>query len=80
MPYVLSWTGPGGFTSTSEDITGLSTGLYSLNLTDANTCAVFTLDSFYSIAKAHDVTAQSLHRFVKTNRAKHQATLDYSAA
>ncbi|MCD4769997.1 MAG: gliding motility-associated C-terminal domain-containing protein, partial [Bacteroidales bacterium] len=44
-PYVVSWTGPDGFTSTDLDISGLEAGLYSLNLTDANSCNVITLDT-----------------------------------
>jgi len=44
-PYIVSWTGPSGFTSTDLNISGLSAGLYSLNITDANTCSVFTLDT-----------------------------------
>lgn len=42
QPYVVSWNGPEGFTSTAEDITGLAAGDYSLTLTDANNCAVYT--------------------------------------
>ncbi|MFP4488321.1 MAG: HYR domain-containing protein, partial [Bacteroidales bacterium] len=45
QPYAVSWTGPDGFTSTEEDLSGLAAGLYSLNLTDANNCNVFTLDT-----------------------------------
>ncbi|MBS0009851.1 MAG: HYR domain-containing protein [Bacteroidales bacterium] len=44
QPYAISWTGPDGFTSTDEDLLDLAAGLYSLNLTDANNCNVFTLD------------------------------------
>ncbi|MDZ7738590.1 MAG: gliding motility-associated C-terminal domain-containing protein [Bacteroidales bacterium] len=44
-PYAINWTGPDGFTSTEEDLSDLAAGLYSLNLTDANNCNVFTLDT-----------------------------------
>ncbi|MBL4656670.1 MAG: choice-of-anchor J domain-containing protein, partial [Flavobacteriales bacterium] len=37
-PYSASWTGPGGFTSTSLSLTGLAPGVYMLMLTDANGC------------------------------------------
>ena len=38
-PYTYSWTGPGGYTSTSEDISGLSAGTYTVTVNDANTCS-----------------------------------------
>jgi len=34
-PYTFSWTGPGGFTSSSQNIYNLSTGTYSVTVTDA---------------------------------------------
>jgi hypothetical protein len=34
-PYTYQWTGPGGFTSTSEDLSGLSAGNYEVIVTDA---------------------------------------------
>ncbi|EFK95514.1 gliding motility-related protein [sediment metagenome] len=37
-PYIFSWTGPSGYTSSSEDISSLSAGSYSLSITDAKTC------------------------------------------
>jgi gliding motility-associated-like protein len=38
LPYIYAWTGPGGFNSGAEDITGLDKGDYILNVTDANGC------------------------------------------
>ena len=41
--YDLQWNGPDGFTSTSEDLTGLAAGQYDLLVTDALGCtATFT--------------------------------------
>ncbi len=37
-PYTYSWTGPNGFTSINEDITGLEAGTYILLVTDSNGC------------------------------------------
>lgn len=37
-PYTWTWTGPGSFSATTEDLTGLSAGLYELNVMDANGC------------------------------------------
>ncbi|NLA24567.1 MAG: PKD domain-containing protein, partial [Bacteroidales bacterium] len=35
-PYTTSWTGPGGFTSSSNNLTGLAPGAYHLTITDIN--------------------------------------------
>ncbi len=37
-PYSYSWTGPGAFTSTNEDINGLVAGTYDLTVTDSVNC------------------------------------------
>jgi len=42
-PFTYSWTGPGGFTSTSEDISGLEYGTYTVSVTDVN-CGIATID------------------------------------
>ncbi len=38
LPYAYSWTGPSSFTASTEDLTGLSGGAYSLTITDGNGC------------------------------------------
>lgn len=40
LPYIFAWTGPSGFTSTLDDISGLEAGTYSLIITDGNGCVV----------------------------------------
>ena len=35
-PYTYSWTGPSGFTSTNQNLTGLRVGYYNVTVTDAN--------------------------------------------
>ena len=37
-PYSFLWTGPNGYTAISQNITNLSTGMYSLSITDVNGC------------------------------------------
>ncbi len=37
--YTFSWTGPDGYTSTDQDITGLTFGQYTVFITDANECS-----------------------------------------
>ncbi len=42
QPYSISWTGPSGFTATSEDISGLAAGVYDLIITDSYACVSFS--------------------------------------
>ncbi|MBK9014528.1 MAG: SprB repeat-containing protein [Saprospiraceae bacterium] len=41
-PYGFSWTGPGGFTATTEDLVSLDGGNYNVTVTDANNCTYST--------------------------------------
>ena len=41
-PFAYAWSGPSGFTSTDQDISGLIAGTYSVTVTDANNCASST--------------------------------------
>ena len=44
--YTYDWTGPNGFSATTQDITGLEAGVYCLTVTDADNCtaeACFTI-------------------------------------
>ncbi|HEU4718609.1 MAG TPA: gliding motility-associated C-terminal domain-containing protein, partial [Bacteroidia bacterium] len=39
-PYTYSWTGPNGYTSASQNISGILPGNYTLTVTDANGCSI----------------------------------------
>ncbi|MCJ7821007.1 MAG: immunoglobulin domain-containing protein, partial [Bacteroidales bacterium] len=41
-PFIVAWTGPSGFTSATEDISGLFAGTYNVTVTDANGCTSVT--------------------------------------
>lgn len=41
-PLSFEWTGPSGFSASDKDISGLSAGTYTLNITDANSCILNT--------------------------------------
>jgi len=46
--YTYSWAGPGGFTSTNQNISSLQSGTYTVTVTDAKGCTMvgsFTLDN-----------------------------------
>lgn len=38
--YTFAWTGPNGFTASTEDISNLEDGTYSVTITDANGCLI----------------------------------------
>ena len=40
--YTYSWIGPSSFTSSSKDISSLSAGTYTVSITDASLCPVYT--------------------------------------
>ena len=44
-PYLIAWTGPDGFVSASNEISGLKAGDYILQITDKNYCSV--TDTFH---------------------------------
>ncbi|WP_300666242.1 HYR domain-containing protein, partial [Fluviicola sp.] len=47
VPYTYAWTGPSGFTATSQDLSGLNTGLYQMTVTDLHGCStVLTVDVY----------------------------------
>ncbi|MCU0377959.1 MAG: gliding motility-associated C-terminal domain-containing protein [Bacteroidales bacterium] len=60
QPYSISWTGPSGFTSSTEDITGLRAGTYNLTITDLNSCATFTFSETLTEPAAIVLTSSTL--------------------
>jgi gliding motility-associated-like protein len=48
LPYTYSWNGPSGFTASTQDLSGLSAGLYTLIVTDGNGCVSKPLDDYIS--------------------------------
>jgi gliding motility-associated-like protein len=61
-PYVVSWSGPSGFTSSSLLNTGLTPGNYCATVTDANGCAAsncYNITSIACINSAPQITVTS---------------------
>ena len=57
-PLAYSWSGPGGFTSTQEDLTGLASGTYILTITDAVGC-MFTANYILTAPSGMTLTAET---------------------
>lgn len=53
LPYLISWTGPSGYTSSLEDPTSLFAGSYTVTLSDDQLC---TASATLSIATIADIT------------------------
>lgn len=56
LPYSFSWTGPGGFTSSSQNIGGLAAGIYTLVITDGNGC-IMNFPAIATIVEPPPITA-----------------------
>ncbi|MGW8315538.1 MAG: T9SS type B sorting domain-containing protein [Bacteroidales bacterium] len=62
--YVYNWTGPGGFNESTEDISDLQAGEYSVNITDGNGCllemapiaSIGEPDSLFVTFASNDIT------------------------
>lgn len=55
-PFSFSWTGPGSFSASTEDLSGLAAGNYDAQITDANGCS-FSLSATVGTASAVHSTA-----------------------
>ncbi|MEA3460941.1 MAG: SprB repeat-containing protein, partial [Bacteroidota bacterium] len=66
-PYTFAWTGPSGFTATTEDISGLAAGSYSVTVTDATLCSVLFSDQETIVEPASVVATYVSHQDVLCN-------------
>ncbi len=66
-PYTYAWTGPSGFTSTSQNLSGLGPGSYSVTITDAYACAVTFPDQETIIEPSSVVATYVSHQDVLCN-------------
>lgn len=46
VPYIYSWNGPSGFTAATQDLSGLSSGLYQMTVTDLHGCSIAPVDVY----------------------------------
>ena len=66
-PYTFAWTGPAGFTATTEDISGLGPGAYSVTISDASLCSVSFLNQETIIEPSPVVATYLTHQDVLCN-------------
>ena len=59
-PYSISWTGPGGWTASTEDVTGLAAGTYMVTITDLNGCATFDFTQDITQPAAIEITGETV--------------------
>ncbi len=58
-PYTFNWSGPGGFSAITEDISGLEPGTYSVNITDASSC-VSMFNSIATVTEEAEILAATV--------------------
>lgn len=56
-PYLISWTGPNGFTSPSANISNLAPGSYTLTITDAGGCPI---NETYLISEPNEIVLTTI--------------------
>lgn len=59
-PYDVSWSGPNGFTSTDEDLTGLEAGDYTVTITDNSGCVTVEVITVLSTVGINDNSLEAL--------------------
>ena len=74
-PYTFAWTGPSGYTASTEDITGLVEGTYSVTVTDNNGCILLISDILVGSSVGFD--EQELLFSIYPNPADKQITISY---
>jgi lysyl endopeptidase len=77
-PFTFLWSGPNGFSASTEDISGLSSGNYSVLITDANGCTV-TLNTVFVGSSLEIIQNDGLILQVYPNPSSAQFTLDFGA-
>ncbi len=61
-PFVYNWTGPGGFTASTQDISNICDGVYTINISDAGGCSysnTFTVGAVIPYDVVGDVVISS---------------------
>ncbi|RLD96378.1 MAG: hypothetical protein DRJ13_13675, partial [Bacteroidetes bacterium] len=66
-PYTFAWTGPSGFTATTEDISGLAAGSYSVTVSDAFLCSVLFSNQETILEPSSVVATYDTHQDVLCN-------------
>lgn len=59
-PYSYSWTGPNGFTSFNQNLTGLAAGQYCVTIVDGNNCVANSCVDVTSIGTAINLAVSSV--------------------
>ena len=72
-PYTYSWTGPSGFTASTQDLTGLTEGIYNVTVTDANGCT-FSVNNI-TITSSVGIIENGISYSIYPNPANNEFTL-----
>ena|SRR6218665_687902 len=73
-PFTYSWSGPGGFTANTEDLSGLATGTYTITVTD-HYCGTATAIVFIDASTGIDEKAMTAEVSVYPNPGNGEITV-----
>ncbi len=60
QPWLITWTGPDGYTATTATVTGLAAGTYTLTVNDLNGCAEYSFIEVVTQPDAIEITGVTL--------------------
>ncbi|HPE22841.1 MAG TPA: gliding motility-associated C-terminal domain-containing protein, partial [Bacteroidales bacterium] len=60
QPWLITWTGPDGYTATTATVTGLTAGTYTLTVNDLNGCAEYSFIEVVTQPDAIEITGVTL--------------------
>jgi hypothetical protein len=73
--FTYTWSGPAGFTATSQDISGLEPGSYTVIVTDGKGCQVTEIYEVFSVSGVSDIGAIVFSMY--PNPANEQVTIEF---
>ncbi|MDX2360616.1 MAG: T9SS type A sorting domain-containing protein [Crocinitomicaceae bacterium] len=79
-PFTYDWTGPNGFTATTEDLPGVEGGVYSVTVTDANGCTTTANYTVYSVVSVENINMVTFKMYPNPSNGVFNISMDNADA